>query len=152
MTLFRDETFGPVVAISRFSSEDEVVAARQRQRLRPELSASGRATPSAAASSPTRLQAGTVNVNEGYAAAWASVDAPMGGMKASGLGRRHGADGIQKYTEEQTIAVQRLLPIAPPQGHELRRLAARHDAVAEGAAPHPRRPLGRPPTIGACSR
>ena len=26
MTLFRDETFGPVVAISRFSSEDEVVA------------------------------------------------------------------------------------------------------------------------------
>ena len=39
----------------------------------------------------TRLHAGTVNVNEGYAAAWGSVDAPMGGMKASGLGRRHGA-------------------------------------------------------------
>ena len=60
------------------------------------------------------MQAGTVNVNEGYAAAWASVDAPMGGMKASGLGRRHGAEGIQKYTEVQTVAVQRLLPIAPP--------------------------------------
>ena len=64
----------------------------------------------------TRLRAGTVNVNEGYAAAWASVDAPMGGMKASGLGRRHGADGILKYTESQTVAVQRLLPIAPPRG------------------------------------
>jgi succinate-semialdehyde dehydrogenase/glutarate-semialdehyde dehydrogenase len=64
----------------------------------------------------TRLQAGTVNVNEGYAAAWASVDAPMGGMKASGLGRRHGAAGILKYTESQTVAVQRLLPIAPPRG------------------------------------
>ena len=38
----------------------------------------------------------------------------MGGMKASGLGRRHGAEGIRKYTEAQTIAVQRLLPIAPP--------------------------------------
>jgi succinate-semialdehyde dehydrogenase/glutarate-semialdehyde dehydrogenase len=35
-------------------------------------------------------------------------------MKASGLGRRHGKIGITKYTEEQTIAVQRLLPIAPP--------------------------------------
>jgi succinate-semialdehyde dehydrogenase/glutarate-semialdehyde dehydrogenase len=40
----------------------------------------------------------------------------MGGMKASGLGRRHGADGIRKYTESQTVAVQRLLPIAPPRG------------------------------------
>jgi len=37
-------------------------------------------------------------------------------MKASGLGRRHGAHGIHKYTEEQTIAIQRLLPIAPPPG------------------------------------
>jgi len=31
-----------------------------------------------------RLQAGTVNINEGYIAAWGSVDAPMGGMKDSG--------------------------------------------------------------------
>ena len=60
------------------------------------------------------IRAGTVNVNEGYAAAWASVDSPMGGYKDSGLGRRHGEDGIVKYTEEQTVAVQRLLPIAPP--------------------------------------
>ena len=37
-------------------------------------------------------------------------------MKASGLGRRHGAAGILKYTEAQTVAVQRLLPIAPPRG------------------------------------
>jgi succinate-semialdehyde dehydrogenase/glutarate-semialdehyde dehydrogenase len=55
-----------------------------------------------------------VNVNEGYIAAWGSVDAPMGGMKDSGLGRRHGATGILKYTEPQTIAVQRLMPLAPP--------------------------------------
>ncbi|OOK75746.1 aldehyde dehydrogenase family protein [Mycobacterium kansasii] len=62
----------------------------------------------------TRLQAGTVNINEGYAAAWASVDAPMGGMKASGLGRRHGAQGILKYTEPQTIAIERGLPVGVP--------------------------------------
>jgi succinate-semialdehyde dehydrogenase / glutarate-semialdehyde dehydrogenase len=62
----------------------------------------------------SRLEAGTVNVNEAYAAAWGSVDAPMGGWKDSGVGSRHGEHGILKYTSAQTIAVQRLLPIAPP--------------------------------------
>jgi acyl-CoA reductase-like NAD-dependent aldehyde dehydrogenase len=62
----------------------------------------------------TRLRAGTVNVNEGYAARWGSIDAPMGGMKDSGLGCRHGATGILKYTEPQTVSVQRVMPIAPP--------------------------------------
>jgi succinate-semialdehyde dehydrogenase/glutarate-semialdehyde dehydrogenase len=65
-----------------------------------------------------RMQVGTVNVNEAYAAAWGSMDAPMGGFKDSGIGRRHGAEGIVKYTEPQTIAVQRLLPIAAPEGVE----------------------------------
>src|SRR3712207_9245948 len=60
------------------------------------------------------LEAGTVNVNEAFIAAWGSVDAPMGGMKDSGLGRRHGAEGIRKYTESQTVAVQRVMSISPP--------------------------------------
>jgi succinate-semialdehyde dehydrogenase/glutarate-semialdehyde dehydrogenase len=38
----------------------------------------------------------------------------MGGMRQSGLGRRHGAEGIRKYTDAQTIAVQRLVSLAPP--------------------------------------
>ena len=38
----------------------------------------------------------------------------MGGMKDSGLGRRHGAEGIRKYTEQQTVAVQRVMPVAAP--------------------------------------
>ena len=63
-----------------------------------------------------RLQVGAVNVNEGYIAAWGSVQAPSGGFGDSGLGRRHGAEGILKYTNVQTVAVQRVLPIAPPPG------------------------------------
>ena len=62
----------------------------------------------------SRLEAGSVNVNEAYAAAWGSVDAPMGGWKDSGVGSRHGEHGMLKYTDAQTISVQRLVPIAPP--------------------------------------
>ena len=64
----------------------------------------------------TAIRAGTVNVNEGYAAAWGSVAAPMGGMGQSGVGRRHGAEGILKYTESQNVTAQYLLPIAPSLG------------------------------------
>jgi succinate-semialdehyde dehydrogenase / glutarate-semialdehyde dehydrogenase len=115
MSLFADETFGPVAALSTFASEDEAVERANASRFGLNFSvwtkdaARGREL-------GTRLQAGTVNVNEGFIAAWGSVDAPMGGWKDSGLGRRHGAIGIKKYTEEQTIAVQRVMAIAAPRG------------------------------------
>ena len=34
-------------------------------------------------------------------------EVPMGGTKESGLGRRHGREGITKYCEQQTIVVDR---------------------------------------------
>jgi succinate-semialdehyde dehydrogenase/glutarate-semialdehyde dehydrogenase len=37
-------------------------------------------------------------------------------MKESGFGRRHGEEGILKYTEAQTIAIQRGMALAPPPG------------------------------------
>jgi succinate-semialdehyde dehydrogenase/glutarate-semialdehyde dehydrogenase len=40
------------------------------------------------------------------------------------VGRRHGAEGIWRYTEVQTVAHQRLLPLAPSHGLDDRRYAA----------------------------
>ncbi|WP_394433503.1 succinic semialdehyde dehydrogenase [Streptomyces sp. SGAir0957] len=115
MAVCSEETFGPVVSVYRFTDEDEVIALAN-------------ATPYGLNSSvwtkdakrghevAARLRTGTVNINEGYAPAYGSVQAPMGGMKDSGLGRRHGSEGLLKYTEAQTVAHQRVMPMAPSFG------------------------------------
>lgn len=113
MELFEEETFGPVAAVTKVSSAEEAIERANASRYGLNFSLWTRDT-RRGRHLATRLHAGTVNVNEGYAATWASVDAPMGGFKDSGIGRRHGAEGILKYTEAQTVAVQRLLPIAAP--------------------------------------
>lgn len=113
MLLAREETFGPVVAVYRTTDDDEAVALANDSDFGLNASVWSARRGEAVA---RRLLTGTVNVNEGYAATWASHDAPIGGMKESGAGRRHGREGILKYTEPQTIAVQRLLRVAPLPG------------------------------------
>ncbi len=122
MLLARAETFGPVVAVHRVRDADQAV--ERANDTAYGLNASVWSTPRHGAEVAARLRAGTVNVNDGYAAAWASHDAPMGGMGESGVGRRHGREGIVKYTETRTVAVQRGLPLGPPPGLPLDRYAA----------------------------
>lgn len=109
---FGEETFGPVVSIYKFSGDTEAI--ERANDTEYGLNASVWGSPARARRVGAQLKAGTVNVNEAFAAAWGSMDAPMGGMGTSGLGRRHGAAGIQKYTESQTLAHQRFFNLAPP--------------------------------------
>jgi succinate-semialdehyde dehydrogenase/glutarate-semialdehyde dehydrogenase len=104
---WREETFGPVVSLRRVSGDDEAVALANDTEYGLNASVWVRDVRRGRAIA-RRIAAGTVNVNEGYIAAWATPGAPMGGQKASGLSRRHGVEGLLKYTEAQTIAVQRL--------------------------------------------
>lgn len=113
MECFAEETFGPVVSVYRFTTDDEAVERANDTRYGLNASVWSRSV-RRGREVASRLRAGTVNVNEAYAAAWGSIDAPMGGMGDSGLGRRHGEHGILKYTESQTIARQRLMNLAPP--------------------------------------
>jgi succinate-semialdehyde dehydrogenase/glutarate-semialdehyde dehydrogenase len=110
MELGRGETFGPVVAVYQVASDAEAIARANDTNYGLNSSVWGGA---AALSAATSLESGTVTVNEGFSASFASHDAPMGGMKTSGVGRRHGRQGLLKYTQPQTIAVQRLIGIAP---------------------------------------
>ncbi|UPV76613.1 succinic semialdehyde dehydrogenase (plasmid) [Halorussus limi] len=115
MNAGREETFGPVVAVSPFDADAEAVELANdsdyglNASVWTEDGERGRAL-------ARRIECGTVNVNDAYAAAWASVDAPMGGMKDSGMGRRHGDEGFLKYTEAQTVAEQRGPPVGAPRG------------------------------------
>lgn len=110
-----EETFGPLVSIYRVATDDEAVELANDTSYGLNASVFTRDTARGRALA-ARIKAGTVNVNEGYIAAWASYGSPMGGMRQSGLGRRHGAEGINKYTETQTVAVQHVMPIAPTKG------------------------------------
>ncbi|MFC9838609.1 succinic semialdehyde dehydrogenase [Rhodococcus sp. NPDC127530] len=112
---YRDETFGPLVSIYPVADVDEAIerANDTEYGLNASVWAGTKAEGEAIAA---RIHAGTVNVDEGYAPAWGSTGAPMGGMGVSGVGRRHGDDGIVKYTEPQTIATTRILNLGGPRG------------------------------------
>jgi succinate-semialdehyde dehydrogenase / glutarate-semialdehyde dehydrogenase len=115
MAVYREETFGPVVSVYRFTDEAEAVALANDTEYG--LNASiwsrdlGHARRLAA-----HIHAGTVSINEGYGAAYTAYGAPMGGVKTSGIGRRHGSEGLLKYTEAQTVASQRFVGFDVPRG------------------------------------
>ena len=103
---FREETFGPVVALSPVASDDEAVAAVNDSAYALAASVWTR-SPRRGAALAARLRAGSVSVNDGYQAAWGSVAAPQGGRGASGWGHRHGREGLLALTATRTVAVQR---------------------------------------------
>jgi succinate-semialdehyde dehydrogenase/glutarate-semialdehyde dehydrogenase len=118
-----EETFGPVVTVTGVADDDAALARANDgpYGLHGSVWTGETATGRDVA---RRLDCGTVCVNDAYISMWASTDAPMGGRNDSGIGRRHGDEGFEKYTETQSVAVQRGHPISPPAGVPNRVFAA----------------------------
>jgi acyl-CoA reductase-like NAD-dependent aldehyde dehydrogenase len=121
MSCDRDETFGALVAVHVVENAEEAVQRANDSEYglnASVLSGSERRGLAVAAT----VEAGSVNVNEGYRAAFSSVDAPMGGLKLSGVGRRNGPDGILRFVESRTISHATGVLQLPRTGAEFQRL------------------------------
>jgi succinate-semialdehyde dehydrogenase/glutarate-semialdehyde dehydrogenase len=116
-TVFTDVTFGPVVSVQVVDSEDAAVIASNATDygLNGAVFSRSRARARRVA---MRLNAGSVNVNEGYRSSFGSVDAPQGGVKQSGLGRRNGPEGLLRFVESHTVADNTGLLQLPTTGRE----------------------------------
>ena len=121
MLTARNETFGPIISLYRVDSNDEALALANDTEYGLNTSVWSRRRGTEVARS---IRSGSVTINEGFSASFASHDAPMGGMKKSGVGRRHGSAGLLKYTDAQTVATQRIWGIAPLPGQSNKQFAA----------------------------
>ncbi|HEY0952110.1 succinic semialdehyde dehydrogenase [Nocardioides sp.] len=98
------ETFGPVVALHRYETVDEAVALANDTDYGLNASVWG-GDVATACQVGKRIESGNVNVNDILATAFASKGTPSGGVKQSGVGARHGDQGLLKYTDVQNLAV-----------------------------------------------
>ncbi len=107
-----EETFGPVTTIYPYRSVDEAV--EQANDTDYGLNASVWGTDLVAAEAVgRRIEAGNININDGLANSYASKATPSGGVKASGVGARHGDGGMLKYTDPVHVAVLKKPVLTP---------------------------------------
>jgi succinate-semialdehyde dehydrogenase/glutarate-semialdehyde dehydrogenase len=99
MAPYREETFGPVAPLFRFTTEEEVI--RMANDTPFGLAAYAcTSNMSRAFRVSEALESGMVGINEG---AISSDSVPFGGVKQSGLGREGGHWGIEEYLEMKYV-------------------------------------------------
>lgn len=104
--LMREETFGPILPIASFDTDEEAIRLANDSEfgLAASVWTRNRQRGEAVAA---RLHAGTVMVND-VLSCFGISEAPHGGMKASGIGRAHGRFGLDEMVRLKYLSSDRL--------------------------------------------
>ena len=109
MACMREETFGPTLPVMKVRDAEEAVRLANDSEYGLQASVwtkdAGKGERLA-----RRIESGVVTVNDAQVN-YVALELPMGGWKQSGLGTRHGEDGIRKYTKKQTLLVTSFAPL-----------------------------------------
>jgi acyl-CoA reductase-like NAD-dependent aldehyde dehydrogenase len=103
MKIMTEETFGPTLPIMKVKDAEEALRLANDSEYGLAGSVFSKDT-NKGEKLARRVEAGAVCVNDAIIN-FAALELPMGGVKASGLGSRHGAGGIRKYCNQQAILV-----------------------------------------------
>jgi len=99
--MFREEIFGPVAPITTFGSDDEGIALANDTEFGL-IAYAFTENLTRALTVAERLETGMVGINQGIVS---NPAAPFGGVKASGLGREGGNEGIEEYLETKYVGI-----------------------------------------------
>jgi len=106
MKCMTEETFGPTLPIMKVPTVEDAVKLANDSPYGLQASVWTRDIPRGEALA-RRIEAGVVCVNDAQVN-YTALNLPMGGWKSSGLGSRHGANGIRKYCKVQSLLITRL--------------------------------------------
>ncbi len=103
MRCMREETFGPTLPVMRVADAEQAVALANEGPYGLQASVWTRDV-ERGEELARRIEAGVACVNDAQLN-YAALELPMGGWKSSGLGSRHGPDGIRKYAKRQSLLI-----------------------------------------------
>jgi acyl-CoA reductase-like NAD-dependent aldehyde dehydrogenase len=106
MAVMREETFGPVLPVRSFKTEEEALALGNDSEFGLSASIFTRDRQRGQALA-RRVNAGTVMVND-VIACFGISEAPHGGVKSSGIGRTHGRFGLEEMVWPKYVDSDRL--------------------------------------------
>lgn len=101
MKVFAEENFGPIAAITRFSTEEEALRRANASDMGLSAYAFTR-SPDRARRTVAALKSGMVGINS---FALAASEAPFGGTNHSGMGREGGVEGIADYLDTKLAQI-----------------------------------------------